>query len=775
MTAKVYEKDLAEFQEDPANPNKGSERGRALLDNSVKDLGAARSLVSDKDGRIVAGNKTMEALKKQGISKAIVIETDGTTPVIVKRTDWDLDEKEGDARKYSFLDNRAGELNLTWDEKVIIDAVNVGLDLTTMFDSGELDALLKTGDATVQPVDKAEISRKGQEGLAKVTGALADRFVVPPFSVLDTRQGYWQERKRMWREVNEGLVSDEGRDVIAFAAQGTDDMFGARVAASGGNASIFDPVLCEIAYRWFAPPGGTVLDPFAGGAVRGVVASLLGHGYTGIDLRPEQVAVNRTQWADLEAKMAGGSDDLTVNDPHPVTDPDALTPVQQRGAYWIKRDDAFTIGDAGNGGKVRSCLSLAKSAVDGLVTAGSRSSPQVGIVAGVAKALGLPCRVHTPRGDAGPDVQLALDNGAERIVHPAGDTTKTGTLRTGSGGGFNNVIKAAAAADAAERGWTEIPFGMECDAAIEANRGQVANLPREALRLVVPVGSGMSLAGILWGLQDTGNDVPVVGVVVGADPTKRLNKYAPPGWKDRVTLVKAGVSYDKHVDNVFEGVLLDPVYEAKCIPHLRPGDCLWVVGRRASAAPPKQVITSPGPAPEWIVGNSLDMDTLVPDQQFDLVFSCPPYYDLEHYSDDPNDLSNLASYQEFVDTYREIIAASCRHLKDNRFAVFVVGEIRDGRGGMCNFVGDTVKAFLDAGLVLYNEAILINPAGSGPMRANNQFAAPRKLVKSHQNVFVFWKGDPRDVKAHLPVVAPANLAAEDPVAAPAADDPSVDA
>src|SRR5690606_601202 len=63
----------------------------------------------------------------------------------------------------------------------------------------------------------------------------------------------------------------------------------------GSGTSIFDPVICEIAYRWFCPPNGIVLDPFAGGSVRGIVASRLGRRYVGIELRPEQVAANAAQ------------------------------------------------------------------------------------------------------------------------------------------------------------------------------------------------------------------------------------------------------------------------------------------------------------------------------------------------------------------------------------------------------------------------------------------------------------------------------------------------
>jgi hypothetical protein len=61
------------------------------------------------------------------------------------------------------------------------------------------------------------------------------------------------------------------------------------------GTSIFDPVLCELAYRWFCPPGGLVLDPYAGGSVRGIVAAKCGRRYIGIDLSERQVSANRAQ------------------------------------------------------------------------------------------------------------------------------------------------------------------------------------------------------------------------------------------------------------------------------------------------------------------------------------------------------------------------------------------------------------------------------------------------------------------------------------------------
>lgn len=80
------------------------------------------------------------------------------------------------------------------------------------------------------------------------------------------------------------------------------------VHADGGEAaeapwesgtSVFDPVLCELAYKWWAPPGGTILDPFAGGSVRGIVAAMLGYHYTGVDLSQPQIAANVQQGATI--------------------------------------------------------------------------------------------------------------------------------------------------------------------------------------------------------------------------------------------------------------------------------------------------------------------------------------------------------------------------------------------------------------------------------------------------------------------------------------------
>ncbi|VVC76018.1 hypothetical protein AQUSIP_13190 [Aquicella siphonis] len=314
--------------------------------------------------------------------------------------------------------------------------------------------------------------------------SLSDRFLVPPFSVLDARQGYWQERKRSW--LNIGIKSELGRgDNVLFDTEeittpglnfyrDKTKVEKARTYGRGltsGNkygkcletgigakygreemtgTSVFDPVLCELAYRWFSPPGGTVIDPFAGGSVRGIVAAKVGRLYVGVELRAEQVEANRLQWDEI-------------------------------------------------------------------------------------------------------------------------------------------------------------------------GRGDEA-------------------------------------------------------------------------------------------------------------------------APVWQIGDSRYIKEYAKGVEADFVFSCPPYADLEVYSDNPADISTL-EYSEFIKAYRLIIAETCGLLKNDRFACFVVGDVRAKDGTYRNFVSDTIQAFIDAGLKLYNEAILVTVAGSLPIRAGKQFTAGRKLGKTHQNVLVFVKGD----------------------------------
>lgn len=248
-----------------------------------------------------------------------------------------------------------------------------------------------------------------------------------------------------------------------------------------------------------------------------------------------------------------------------------LTPVEYHDALgiWAKRDDLYARGGV-RGGKVRTCWALATAQpVRGLVTAGSRHSPQVNIVAHVARELGVPCRLHTPTGPAGPEVQAAIDAGGTRVEHRAG---------------YNSVIKARAREDAERRGWCHIPFGMECEEAVRQTAWQVQNLPWSHFnRIVVAVGSGMSTAGILQGLADVGRlgHAPIAAFYVGADPRTRLRRWAPFGWECYTELRQVPTGYALPATaNRWDGVVLDPHYEAKVMHYLTPGDLFWVVGCR---------------------------------------------------------------------------------------------------------------------------------------------------------------------------------------------------
>jgi 16S rRNA G966 N2-methylase RsmD len=152
--------------------------------------------------------------------------------------------------------------------------------------------------------------------------------------------------------------------------------------------------------------------------------------------------------------------------------------------------------------------------------------------------------------------------------------------------------------------------------------------------------------------------------------------------------------------------------------------------------------------PVWTSGDSLQIDEILKKAKivppFDMIFSCPPYADLEVYSDDKRDISNM-EYSRFLEAYREIIKKSCELLKENRFAVFVVGDVRDKSGVYRNFVGDTIQAFTDCGLKYYNHFILVNQINSLAIRIRRQFNASRKAGKTHQNVLAFFKGEPGEM------------------------------
>ena len=290
--------------------------------------------------------------------------------------------------------------------------------------------------------DMSFLNEDEEEIKEEASKKLTDEFLIPPISVFDTRQGYWQDRKRAWKSL--GISSDVGRDE-ALLGQGLKQLAEKQGSKTLTGTSIFDPVLCEVMYKWFNVHEGSIFDCFAGGSVRGIVAEKLGYKYTGIDLRKEQIEAN-------------------------------------------------------------------------------------------------------------------ILNAQE----------------------------------------------------------------------------------------------------MGLNPT-------------------------------------------------------------------------------WICDDSLNADLYVEDDSVDLLFSCPPYADLEVYSDDERDISNM-DYEQFKEVYRKIIDISCRKVKNDRFAIFVVGDVRDKKGYYRNFIDYTKECFNKNGFMTYNEIILLEQLGTIPLRARNIYKK-RKVAKAHQNILIFYKGD----------------------------------
>ena len=137
----------------------------------------------------------------------------------------------------------------------------------------------------------------------------------------------------------------------------------------------------------------------------------------------------------------------------------------------------------------------------------------------------------------------------------------------------------------------------------------------------------------------------------------------------------------------------------------------------------------------------------------DLLFSCPPYFDLEVYSNKENDASNQKTYQDFYAIIDSAFTAAIRCLKDNRFAVIVCSDIRNTKTGeYYRFPDDIKDTFKRGGMCLYNELVLVDAIGTARLRANQNMKT-RKVVRVHQNVLVFYKGDTKRIKDHFPALA----------------------
>lgn len=262
---------------------------------------------------------------------------------------------------------------------------------------------------------------------------------------------------------------------------------------------------------------------------------------------------------------------------------DDLTPVQKVENYYVKRDDLFEIYGV-KGGKARSCYQLI---LDGIskgyktfVTAGSRKSPQCELVSTICENLNVKCILFMPTGEETSVIKNINKNKNSTII------------RTPCG--YNNVIISRAKKYAEQNSYTYyIPFGMEFRQNIDITKHQVKNIPPEVKRVVVPVGSGMSFCSIAIGLiENKRTDIEMVGVRVGKDPKKIIDKYLgfylqylkKKGLCFNIKMLQSKYKYDNEVSAKIGDIVLDPIYEAKCKEFLQDGDLLWCVGKRKKGA-----------------------------------------------------------------------------------------------------------------------------------------------------------------------------------------------
>jgi hypothetical protein len=248
-----------------------------ILVQSIAEFGFLNPILVDETLEIIAGHGRVLAAQQAGID---------TVPIVV--LSHLSDEQK---RAYRLADNRIA-LSSGWDFDLLSAEVSAlqqaGFDMEVMgFDSQEIAAILEgdisgltdwggTGKVTGNSIAE-------RYGAAEGSQALMQKFGIPPFSVFDTKQGYWRDRKRYWLS-QLGDTSATKENVLSGGGGGSQILNYINNGSSG-----FDPVLAEMMMRWFIPEGGKMLDPFGGEQVKGFVAGSLKREYHGVEIRKEQV------------------------------------------------------------------------------------------------------------------------------------------------------------------------------------------------------------------------------------------------------------------------------------------------------------------------------------------------------------------------------------------------------------------------------------------------------------------------------------------------------
>jgi len=170
---KIEERSINDYTVDKNNANAGTKRGQEMIDESVEELGLARSITATRNREIPAGNKTYEAAANAGVENVIEITTTGDALVVVRREDWE-DNDDEDARRYAWLDNQSGAVNLRWDKDELQAALDDGFDFDGVFTDWEIDDILNDGfvdddngatdEDKITPADEAQDFYNVQDG-----------------------------------------------------------------------------------------------------------------------------------------------------------------------------------------------------------------------------------------------------------------------------------------------------------------------------------------------------------------------------------------------------------------------------------------------------------------------------------------------------------------------------------------------------------------------------------------------------------------------------------
>lgn len=256
-------------------------------------------------------------------------------------------------------------------------------------------------------------------------------------------------------------------------------------------------------------------------------------------------------------------------------DVDALTRIEKVGTKYYKRDDDFVINNV-CGGKVRIINEIVQQGIKNgyrnFVTCGSRDSRQCESLAKICEYYDVKSHIFMPNGQI-TDIITSIEHSNGATIH----RTKVG---------YNTVLVSESKKFSNDNKMCYIPFGMNFKETIEINKKQVKNVPKDVKRIIIPCGGGMNMISVIKGLEYFGyTNISVVGVIVGANPKMTFNKwlpntlfdYSPIKWSFVTSEYKYGKPSKK---TIVDGIELDEMYEAKCIPFIEDGDLLWIVGKK---------------------------------------------------------------------------------------------------------------------------------------------------------------------------------------------------